>query len=133
VNSGNQRWSRWTFEVASAGLKSPTFLQVQFEAARFGRQVFGSASQMLVEAVTTRTWRVTVRTEGHPVHDAAYVTAIRRLWARWAWEGFGAGTIVQLTTKLEAGTRQDGTPADQIILAPAISMWDDLDVSTVVH
>lgn len=119
-NSGHQRWSKWTFTIGPGGTKRPPFADVRANAARFGRKVFGSASQMRV-----RVWRdgrvvIEVRTEGHPVHDPAYVASVRALWLRWALVGWGVGTTLQLTTRLEAGSREDGTPPDQLILAPPL-------------
>lgn len=119
-NSGNQRWSKWTFTITPGGAKRPPFAAVTANAARFGRTAFGSASQMKVDALAGGTVRILVRTEGHAVHEPAYVAWMTAQWQRWAREGWGAGTTLTGEAKLEAGSRQDGTPPDQLIIAPSI-------------
>lgn len=126
MNSGNQRWSRWTFTIKPGPTKLPNFATIKENAARFGRKAFGSASQMRVEKWSDGTVLIIVRTEGHPVHDPAYVKYMEENWLRWAIGGWGVGTTLELHTKLEAGTRQDGTPADQLIIAPQLALEGNL-------
>ena len=66
------------------------------------------------------TWRIEVRTEGHPAHDPAYVAWMQAQWRRFFVAGLGVGTQVAATTRLEAGDRQDGRPADQLVLMPPV-------------
>jgi hypothetical protein len=126
-NSGNQRWSRWSFTIRPAGVRRPTFEDVKANAARFARKGFGTATQMRVATDSGGTVRIMVRTEGHPVHEAAYVTWVTAQWQRWAVNGWGAGTTLTCDeAKLEAGSRQDGTPSDQLIIAPQLALEDRL-------
>lgn len=120
-NSKNQMWSRWTFRVTPLINRRLYFEDVRATCARFGRFVFGSASEMNVIFDRGR-WVIDVRTEGHPVHDAAFVENIRAQWVVFFEHNFGRGTEVALETKLEAGSRQDGTPAEQLIMMPSISL-----------
>lgn len=122
-NSANQRWSKWTFTVHSGGTRRPTLLDVQANCARFGRKAFGSASQMRVQVWNDGRVTIEVMTEGAPVHDPAFVDYMKRAWARFAVNGWGAGTTLQLETKLLAGSRQDGTPSDQLVM---VSSFPDL-------
>ena len=121
-NSGNQRWSRWTFTITPGPTKKPNFATLKENAARFGRKAFGSASQMRVELWSSGQVLIIVRTEGHPVHDPAFVNYMVENWQKWAIGGWGPGTTLECVTKLEAGSRQDGTPADQLIIAPPVAL-----------
>lgn len=120
-NSAHQIWSKWTFHVTPGRKIRTTRAELEANCGRFGRKAFGSASQM---RITTKkgVLIVDVRTEGHPVHEPPYVEWMRQQWARFFLNGFGAGTTVTLDTKLEAGSRQDGTPADQLIILPSIAV-----------
>lgn len=118
-NSQNQRWSRWTFTVEPARRGLWPMADVTANCARFGRKAFGSASQMRITQIGS-TWTIDVRTEGHPVHDVVFVESMTRNWRRFFESGFGVGTMVRCETKLEAGDRQDGTPAEQLIILPPL-------------
>lgn len=135
-NSANQRWSKWVFVVSPGGIKRPSFAEVKLNAARFARTRFGQSSAMKVAEHCTsqgvlvlNVWEITVRSEGHPVHDPAYVNWMRCQWQSWAEKGFGPGTVVTLDAKLEAGSRQDGTPTDQMIMAEPLRIhnWPEPD------
>jgi hypothetical protein len=121
-NSGNQRWSKWTFTIRPGGTKRPDFATVKANAARVGRKYFGAASAMKIDIAADGTVTIQVRTEGHPVHDPAYVQATTELWQCWAIGGWGAGTTLTCTAKLEAGSYQDGRPVDQLIIADPIAL-----------
>lgn len=118
-NSRNQRWSKWVFDVFP-GDRRPAFAVINLNAARFARRVFGSAgAQRVTELYRNGRYVITIeaRVEGHPVHDPAYVEWMTAQWARWAQKGFGPTAVVVLVlAKLDAGDRQDGTPADQLIM-----------------
>jgi len=120
-NSAHQIWSRWTFTVTPGRPVVRAFAEVQGHSARFGRKAFGAASEMKVEC-RGEAWTIDVRTEGHPVHEDAYVTWMTAQWSRFFKAGFGIGTVVECVTKLEAGSRQDGRPADQLIIVPPIAV-----------
>jgi hypothetical protein len=121
-NSGNQRWSKWTFTIRPGGTKRPDFATVKANAARVGRKYFGAASAMKIDLSAGGIVTIQVRTEGHPVHDPAYVATTTQLWERWAIGGWGNGTRLECQAKLEAGSYQDGRPVDQLILADAAAL-----------
>lgn len=123
-NSRHQIWSLWTFTVTPGRNMRRTFEEVKAQCARFGRKAFGSASQMKVERNGVGQWIVKVRTERHPVHDPRYVEHQRMHWQRFFENGFGVGTQVTLQAKLEAGSRDDGTPADQLIIIPPLQIGE---------
>ena len=117
-NSQHQLWSKWTVTVTPpTAPKLRTMAEVETNAARFFRKAFGTATQCRILA-TPDFWTFEVRTEGHPVHDPAYADYMAQAFARFFTEGFGVGTQVATASKLEAGSRQDGTPADQMLILP---------------
>jgi len=121
-NSQHQLWSRWHYRVYPAAGTSPRFSQVKLNCARFGRLLFGGASEMLLEQIAPpggrAYWDVQIRTEGPPAHDPQYVVWMHVQWDRFFRHGFGATCDVQSAVKIEAGSRQDGKPADQVIMLP---------------
>jgi hypothetical protein len=123
-NSTHQRWSLWEYRVYPDGTKRPDYATVKKNAARFGRVLFGSASQMRLTCATDQYarlyWEIAVLTEGHPVHEPLYAEWMHKQWARFFRQGFGPSCEVQSHARLEAGDRQDGRPADQLILLPAL-------------
>lgn len=125
-NSRNQRWSLWQYRVYPDAQHRPDFARVKANAARFGRLVFGSASEMRVVCATDDAgrlyWEITVRSEGHPVHDALYVEWMHRQWRSFLRTGFGTSSEICAHARLEAGDRQDGRPADQLILLPELQV-----------
>lgn len=127
-NSKNQNWSKWTFKV-SLGDKRPGFEEVKYNAAVFGRKVFGSVSQMRVYAdfVQNRNgkfsigWVIEVLTEGHPAHDREFVNAVCANWVKnFFTPGFGSNAHIDCEAKVMAGDPQNGKPADQMIILPAL-------------
>jgi hypothetical protein len=116
-NSTNQIWSKWTFTVHPQKLVD--FATVKQNCARFGRQAFGSVSQMRITQ-NLQDWVIEIRTEGVPVHEPAFVTYMYENWCKFFYNGFGVLSTVACSSKLEAGSRQDGTPADQLIIVPPI-------------
>jgi hypothetical protein len=65
-------------------------------------------------------WEVAVLTEGHPVHESPYVEYVHDQWKKFFVQGFGPGCEIQTHARLEAGDRQDGRPADQLIILPSL-------------
>jgi len=118
-NSQNQLWSKWVWFVVPGTIKQRPFSNVRDNLARFGQKAFGSSSQMRIRQ-TGRGYIVEVLTEGHPVHDPQYVAWMRSNWERFFVSGFGMGTTVKMTAKLMAGSRQDGTPPDQLLIIPKL-------------
>lgn len=119
-NSRNQLWSRWTFVVRPGIAKRHSFAEVKANAARFARKAFGSATEMKIEVRRDGQWIIDVRTEGAPVHELTFVDYMSANWRKFFRAGFGEQTTVDISSKLEAGSRQDGSPSDQLILAPSI-------------
>jgi hypothetical protein len=120
-NSANQRWSKWTFTVTPGRTIERPFTVLKENCARFGRKAFGGATEMRITQTRERV-TIEVRTEGHAQHEAPYVEWMRKQWERFLINGFGLGTTVTLETKIEAGSRQDGRPADQLIILPPLSV-----------
>ena len=119
-NSQHQTWSKWTVTVTPGSQMARTIrthAEVMSNAARFFRKAFGTATQCRIHAVNGL-WTFDVRTEGHPVHDPKYADYMAQAFARFFTAGFGPGTQVTTASKLEAGSRQDGTPADQMLILP---------------
>jgi hypothetical protein len=56
------------------------------------------------------------------VHDPAYTEWVHDKWRTFLTMGFGAQSDVQVHARLEAGDRQDGRPADQLIIMPTLSV-----------
>jgi hypothetical protein len=125
-NSSHQRWSFWQYRVYPDPAHRPSFWAVKPSAARFGRLMFGSVSEMKIEQATDDTgrlyWQISILSEGHPVHDPLYVGWMHTQWGRFLREGFGHSCEIRSHARLEAGDRQDGTPADQLIVVPSIDL-----------
>jgi len=123
-NSAHQVWSRWTFTVCPGRSKVRSMADMRTNCARFARKAFGSAGAIHLEH-RTDAWVVSVRAEGHPVHDPSYVAYLLSAWTRFFVTGFGPGTTVHLDTAFEAGDRQDGRPTDQLVILPPIAVPAD--------
>jgi hypothetical protein len=123
-NSAHQLWSLWQYRVEPSWTRHLSFATVKANVARFGRLLFGSASEMRLHCATDGDgrlyWEITVRTEGHPVHDPQYVEWMHARWRQFLAQGFGATSPIRAHARLEAGDRQDGRPADQLIVMPAL-------------
>lgn len=121
-NSAHQLWSRWTWTVRPGRRVAVPFEPIKATMARFARQRFGSAGQMRIVEQLDR-YIVEVRIEGKPAHDPDYVRHERVRWHMFFLELFGIRTEVELAgPKIEAGSRQDGTPPDQLIILPSIPL-----------
>lgn len=126
-NSAHQTWSKWTFTVkpqqAHRILTPEDKASAHANIARFGRKKFGSASQMRL-TFKPIVLVVEVRTEGHPVHDPQYQEWMLKEWRAFFAVGFGMETTVALEAHMEAGSKQDGTPSDQLVILPTLSLVD---------
>lgn len=120
-NSEHQLWSRWTFTVMPGTIRNRPFNEVCDNCARFARKAFGSAGEMKVVR-TGDGYTIDIRVEGHPVHDARFVAYYAHMFRRFFESGFGVGTTMTLDARLEAGSRQDGTPPDQLLILPSLSV-----------
>lgn len=125
-NSQHQLWSLWRYRVYPDVWHRPEFSTVKTHAARFGRLLFGSASEMQITECTDDTgrlcWELSIRSEGHPVHDPGYVDVMHGQWRDFLRQGFGPAAEVQCHAHLESGDRQDGTPPDQLIVLPTLAV-----------
>src|SRR5688572_7131329 len=126
-NSRHQVWSLWTWTVMPGARRAIPFAQVRENLKKFGRREFGSVSQMNVKYQASGHWIVKVRSEGHPVHDPRLVEIMKGRWLAFFTLGFGVGTTVELETKLEAGSRDDGTPAEQLVILPPFRLTGEND------
>ena len=119
-------WSFWEYVIYPDGTKRPQMAHVRYNCTRFGRTLFGTASQMYLRQATDGAgrvfWEVKVLTEGHPVHDPQYVEWMHAQWSRFFQNGFGPSCEVRSHARLAAGDRQDGTPADQLIIMPSLAV-----------
>lgn len=124
TNSRNQTWSFWSYRIYPAQTSRPPYPMVKENCARFGRLLFGSATEMRLRCATDEAgrlyWEMAVRSEGHPVHDPMYAEWMHDQWRKFFRNGFGATCDVQCHARLEAGSRQDGTAPDQLVILPAI-------------
>lgn len=120
-NSQNQRWSKWVWFVQPGTIKARPFDVVKHHVARFGRKAFGSGTEMRIRQ-TQRGYIIEVLTEGVPGHDPDFQKYMREKWELFFQTGFGPGTTIRMTAKLMAGRRQDGSPAEQLIILPMISI-----------
>lgn len=125
-NSANQVWSKWVWIVKPQRFVH-SFAVVQQEIARFTRKGFGSGSQMRITDYwdpeeQARLYKIELETEGKPAHDPAFVEYMRASYEKFFRNGFGQQTTVRLQVKLLAGSRQDGSPRDQWIALPAVSI-----------
>lgn len=119
-NSAHQMWSKWTITVAPAKTIPRNEPTVKTNAIRFVRKAFGLATQMRITKQSNGLWVFQIRTEGHPVHDTTYVTYMTQAFQQFFIAGFGLGTKVSVTAKLEAGSAQDGKPASQLVILPSL-------------
>lgn len=114
-NSGNQRWSRWVYRVEAPA--DPHFEVVRQSCRAFGWRRFGSASVMRVQR-KPGLWEIAILSEGHPAHDPGYAGWMHAEWRRFLAVGFGPKARITTAASLVAGTRDDGTPPDQLIIMP---------------
>ena len=126
-NTQHQIWSKWSFRV-KLGSKIPPRIEVtRFECARFGRVAFGTydsnGTQMRVDR-SREGYIVEVMTEGWAVHDIAFREHMRMNWEKFFVAGLGPGTVVEMEAKLMAGNRQDGKPAEQLLVLPELELGD---------
>lgn len=118
-NSGNQRWSQWTWFIRPARPFQRTFNEVKLNLTKFTRLRFGSVSQMNI-----RQWPngylIQLITEGANINDSGFVEFIRRDYEHYFQIGFGLGTKVKMTAKLLAGSNENGAAAEQLVIMPFI-------------
>jgi hypothetical protein len=125
-NGAHQWWGKWTFEVScSKGFsKSVTMEELKQNFGRFCRKLFGS------NGVADVRWgrgklTIDVLVEGGNVapHDPYFVEYVRNQATAFMVNGFGPNARVQVAAKLMAGSRQDGTPAEQMLIVPCAHIF----------
>lgn len=127
-NSQNQIWSLWVWKILVR--KKIPYDQVKQNCARFGRNAFGSSSQMNIqedEHLNIKRgvyyiWTIKVRSEGHQQPDEAYVKYMKDNWDKFLRNGFGNDAVITFESKLEAGSKGDGSPASQLIIIPPVKI-----------
>jgi hypothetical protein len=122
-NSQNQMWSKWTMTVTPGVVRNRPFENVRENIARFMRKGFGSGSEMRLTR-NGQNYVVEVRTEGHPAHDPGYVSYMTTNIHTFFVAGFGLGTVCKTEVKVEAGSMQDGKPAEQLMMLPPLTLGD---------
>ena len=123
-NSGHQRWSRWIYRVEAPG--SPRLEIVRQSCRAFGWRRFGSVSVMRVERKPPGLWEIAILSEGHPVHDPGYARWMHGELRRFLTAAFGPEAKITTTASLVAGSRDDGTAPDQLIIMPGAIRAHDL-------
>jgi hypothetical protein len=120
-NSQHQTWSLWTFVVKPGVILDRPFREVKYNFTHFARKAFGTATELKLEWDGSH-YHFKARTEGHPAHDPNFVKYYRENFTKFFVNGFGIGTTVTLDVKLEAGSRQDGSAPEQLLMLPNISL-----------
>lgn len=94
--------------------------EIKTNSARFLTKLLGTTTGQMGVEVERGTLIIRVRAEGPPVHDSEYVKYIREQSTAFFVSGFGPSTQVDVQAKLEAGSREDGRPSDQLLIMPSI-------------
>lgn len=116
-NSDHQVWSRWTFKVR--GRRAP-FAEVELNALRWLRLMFGSVGQGRVEESANGLIEIVAEVEGVPAHDPGYVAHVRRKFRAFVVAGWGVAAVDSVSVKVLAGDVQDGRPRSQLVVMPSI-------------
>ena len=121
-NSTHQLWSRWTWYVRPGRTLALPFEPVKLVLTNFVRSQFGSTGQMRITEPLDH-YLIDVRIEGRPAHDPDYVRITAPKFEAFFVSQFGVGTVVRLHgPRVEAGSRQDGRPPDQLVIIPSIPL-----------
>ena len=121
-NSKNQLWSKWTWTVYPGRKVALPFEPLKQVIAKFTRGHFGSASQMRITEKLDH-YIIELLTEGKPAHDYVFVDQITARFQSFFKHQFGPGTQTSLSgPRLMAGSRQDGSPPDQMIILPSLKL-----------
>lgn len=119
-NSRNQTWSKWTWIVRPGRQVVLPFEPVKASLADFARKHFGQAGQMRITEKLDH-YVIELLTEGKPAHDPGFVAHTSAVFKNFYTVQFGVGTHTRLTgPKLMAGSRQDGSPPEQMIIMPRL-------------
>lgn len=123
-NSAHQLWSRWTFGVEADPRKLPSFHECvdNFRAwVKIGFQSSAGRARLIQPSPTAYVFQVEI--EGPPATDPEFREHVKRQFiAHFMFAGFGfSASLVQFDVKILAGSRDDGTPADQMVVMPPLS------------
>lgn len=125
-NGQNQWWSLWKFRVEHKGLgtsKPVTREELKTNLGRFARKMFGSAGTMAFDVLRGKLEiKILVENAQGVAHDPAYCDYVRTQWTAFLVAGFGPSTVVTMESKLMSGSRQDGTPSDQMVVLPSLAL-----------
>jgi hypothetical protein len=123
VNSQHQIWSRWTFVVVADKRKMPSMLECRENARKFFREGFGSIGRAKIDQYD-QTYVFVVEVEGPPAHDPEYRKSVARQFKKnFINRGFGYSARLQdMEVRILSGDKQDGKPADQMIVLPSINL-----------
>jgi hypothetical protein len=123
-NSGHQRWSKWTFDVRIPGAP-PSLAYVRDNARRFFVQLFRSSAGQVRVTQFGRRWVLELRIEGVDAHDPELVAQVRRQVTRdFVAKGFRNACLARMDVGILAGSREDGSPPDQLIVLPPLSLME---------
>jgi hypothetical protein len=123
-NSKHQLWSRWTFGVQADPSKLPAMQECAENFRRWAKAGFqSSAGRGRVDQPDVLTYVFQVEIEGPPATDPEFREHVKRQFiAHFMFPGFGfSSSLVQFDVKILAGSRDDGTPADQLVVMPPLS------------
>ncbi len=123
-NSQHQTWSRWTFGVRADWSKLPSLQECvdNFrEWAAIGFQSRAGRARLIQPTPLEYVFQVEI--EGPPATDPEFREHVKRQFiAHFMFAGFGfSSTLVQFDVKILAGEREQGAPADQLIVMPPLS------------
>lgn len=124
-NSGHQRWSKWTFHFLLRSAEQPALDYVRDNARRFFAHLFRTTAGRVRVTQFGRRWTVELQVEGVDVHDPQVQTRVRQQFARdFVRNGFRKQNawLLRMEAALIAGSREDGTPCDQLIVMPMLSL-----------
>lgn len=122
-NSEHQTWTKWKIKCRPGTRRTGvgSFAEVNANARRFARQMFGTSGAMNVQ-YRDGIWIFEILVDAENSHDKQYVSTMSELWVqKFFVPGFGTGTHVDFDVKHMAGQRPSGPP-DQMIIIPPLTM-----------
>lgn len=120
-NSGNQTWSKWQWTVYPGRRLALPFEPIKLAIANFTTRQFGRAGRMRITEKLDH-YVIELLTEGKPAHDPDFVQITARQFENFFTSQFGVSTrTMQAPPTFMAGSRQDGSSRDQLIILPTIN------------
>jgi hypothetical protein len=125
-NGQNQTWSQWTFSIRECG-RHASYREIELNVARWLRMGFGSVGKVRVRQ-TILGWIIETIVEGVPVQDPSYTTHVAQQFQRCFVEpGLGMFATSKVTSRLIAGSPQDGRPRMQWVEMPTIRLLEEVE------